>query len=683
MAGISLTMADQEYRYVSLDLWDTILRRRCHPDEVKLYTAQRLLFLLGDQLKDGTSTPMDLFYQRREIEYQIARQAVNKGLDDEYEIEEVLEACITRVADSTVTPRERKQLKDELVHSEIRQEITVCFLDKDLLQLLQNYTYNELFLISDFYMSAGKIRQILAAQNVSLPFSAIFVSCDTRLNKKSGRLFHHVLDQLKTDPRSILHIGDNAHADIEMARKAGLRTCHFTGTNHHATRLDNERFFNDRCSSGHQAGLHLEQRLKKYAISLQEDHQKNRLFQEGVDLSLIFAGFALYIQEHCCRKKHQHVYFFTREGIFLKKIFDRLQQHNPFDLPPVTSHLLPVSRLSTFFPSLREISCRELRRLWSQYHTQSMHSLFSSLGLDATDYISYFNKYGLDINKMISRPWQDKRIQLLFNDPEFKDMLIKVQQEKRELFHRFCNARAFGVDSRALIVDIGWRGTIQDNIAYLFPDVTIDGIYLGLQKFFNKQPANAHKYAYIADANKGNTHPVLVHVMPMEMLCYGPGGSTIGYREDTNGTVQPEYDTDDDQFYHQWISSFQAGVLAGTDLLCHLIRLHGLSLAELQQIGMDTAARFIYDPPPATSKAFFALQQDDTFGMDRVIVPGKIKPRLCDKALGYLFPARRAKYLTALEKSGWPQGLLRHRYGGMLYHLGRTRNRIFKHESRK
>jgi len=672
-------MAGQEYTFVSLDLWDTLLRRRCHPDEVKLYTAQRLLFLLGDRLKDKTVTAMNLFLQRREIEYQIARQTRNKGFDDEYEIEEVLDTCIARVADSTVPPGERRQLRDELVRSEIRQEVAVCFLDKDLLRLLKDYTYDELILISDFYMSVGKIKQILAAQDVSLPFSAIFISCDTRLNKKSGRLFHHVLARLKTDPQSILHIGDNPHADIEMARKAGLRTHHFMGTNYHTTRLDNERFFTGRCNPAPQADLHWKQRLQEHALSLQKDRQKNRLFQEGVELSLIFTGFALYIQEHCCRKKHQHVYFFTREGIFFKKIFDRLQQHNPYNLPPVSSHLLPVSRLSTFFPSLREISCRELMRLWSQYHTQSMRSLFSSLGLDATAYTSYFHKYGLDIDEMISRPWQDKRIQLILKNQDVTDILVKIQQKKKELLQRFCNDRAFGLDSKALIVDIGWRGTIQDNIAYLFPDVTIDGIYLGLQKFFNQQPANVHKYAYIADANKGNTHPVLVHVMPMEMLCYGPGGSTIGYREDTSGTVQPEYDTNDDQFYRQWISSFQAGVLAGMDHLCHLIRLHGLSLAELQHISADTAARFICDPPPATSKAFFALQQDDTFGMDRIIMPDKTQPRLSDKALGYLVPAKREKFLRDLQESGWPQGLLRHKYGGMLYHLRRTKNRLFKH----
>ncbi len=659
-------MVAHKCEYLSLDLWDTVLRRRCHPDEVKLYTAQRLLFLLGDHCKNKTITPLDLLHQRRNIEYQIAQQTRNKGYDDEFTIEEVLEICITRVADSRIRHREQRHLRDELVHGEICQEIAVSFLDKDLLQLLEQYSYNELILISDFYMSAAKIKRILTAKQVPLPFNTIFVSCDTKLNKKSGRLFHHVLTSLKADPQSIIHIGDNLHADIEMARHAGLRTYHFIETNHHTNRLDNERFFASRCNPGQQAGRHLERRLKKYVLSLQKSHGKNKLFREGVELSLIFAGFGLYIQEICYRKKHQHVYFFTRECIFFRKIFDRLQQHNPYDLPPVSVHLLPVSRLSTFFPSLQEISCHALMRLWSQYHTQSMQSLFSSLGLDAANYLSFFLKYGINEDELISKPWQDKRIQLLFDDPDFKDVLIGIQQKKRKQLFRYFNSQEFGLQSKALVVDIGWRGTIQDNIAYLFPQVSIDGVYLGLQKFFNSQPPHTNKFAYIADANKGDFHPMLVHVIPLEMLCYGPGGSAIGYREGANGQVLPNYEANDDQFYHQWISTIQEGILAGTDYLCRLIKIHGLSVAELQHISAEVAAKFINDPPPATSKAFFALQQDDTFGMNRVIVPRGKKPRLRDKALGYIVPARREKFLRDLQESGWPQGVLRHSYGGVL-----------------
>jgi hypothetical protein len=39
-------------------------------------------------------------------------------------------------------------------------------------------------------------------------------------------------------------------------------------------------------------------------------------------------------------------------------------------------------------------------------------------------------------------------------------------------------------------VDIGWRGTIQDNLAHVLPEKTLFGHYLGLARVLNEQPVN-------------------------------------------------------------------------------------------------------------------------------------------------------------------------------------------------
>ena len=36
------------------DVWDTLLRRRCHPDEVKLATAAHVYFRFFDRLREMT-----------------------------------------------------------------------------------------------------------------------------------------------------------------------------------------------------------------------------------------------------------------------------------------------------------------------------------------------------------------------------------------------------------------------------------------------------------------------------------------------------------------------------------------------------------------------------------------------------------------------------------------------------
>ena len=39
-------------KILSLDLWDTIVRRRCHPDEIKAMTAEYVCMRYGDCISD-------------------------------------------------------------------------------------------------------------------------------------------------------------------------------------------------------------------------------------------------------------------------------------------------------------------------------------------------------------------------------------------------------------------------------------------------------------------------------------------------------------------------------------------------------------------------------------------------------------------------------------------------------
>ncbi len=673
-------MPGQTTPVLSLDLWDTLLRRHCHPDEVKLYTAQRMLLLLGPHLRDKELAPMELLEKRREVEYHIGRQRRKRGGDDEYEIEEVLWECVTRVAAAELDKGARAGIVAELVEGEIRQEMAVSYPDPDLLRLLGTYQYQRLIIISDFYMSGDKVARILAAASLPLGVDGLFLSCDCGLNKRSGRLFRHALSALQVEPGDVLHIGDNHRADVAMATEAGLRALHFTGGREGSRRRERQEHFLERCRSPVTAAETIVRDLARRVRPVGQNSRSARLFCEGIRASVIFTGFSLYIDQICRRVGAERVFFFTREGIFFKRIFDRLQEVNPYDLKPISSRLLAVSRLATFFPSLREITCAELRRMWSQYADQSMRAMLGSLGLDLEEFDEYFSRYNIDADEVIFSPWRDDRVNLLFTDQDFISRLTLHRQERQKQLKHYLQSREFGVDDESVIVDIGWRGTIQDNIAHLLPGTGITGIYLGLQKFFNRQPANTRKYGFLADANRGDNHPVLFHVMPFEMLCYETGGSAVGYRPATDGTVRVIHEPDEegDRFHTRWISPFQEGVLAGSSRLFQVIGRRGISVREMQQLGQEWAARLLCEPPPGICRAFFCLKQDDTFGRNRVLFPGRSRFRAIDKLLGLVLPEKRRRFLQDLEESGWPQGLLRHRYGGIFYHLGRAKRRLLK-----
>lgn len=666
-------------RYVTLDLWDTILRRNCHPDEVKLFTAQRLLLLLSKQLRSPEPSVFELLSRRQEIERNIGRKLVEKGYDDEYEIEEVLYQYIVDHAAGTLLEKEIASIQSQLVVDEIEHEKRITYLDQDLIQLLQASSFEKLFVVSDFYMSAEKVKKILSSHSFPFTIEEFFISCDCGLNKRSGRIFDHVCTKIGVPQSSILHIGDNEIADVKMAAAAGLQSLYFYGNTGEAARKIHLERFESRMEGSRGEWGPMEVRTSFHREKKDGGSSEGELlYNYGRELSPIFVGFSLFIQEKCFLGGHELVHFFTREGRFFKEVFDRVQKYGLFGTPRITSKILPISRLASFFPSLKDITLEEMQRLWSQYHTQSITSCLNSLGVEVSQFSHIFNQLGLDPERQIERPWQDESFLSLFSHSGFQALITTLHREQKDKSIRFFQEQDFGRDGRACIVDIGWRGTIQDNLARLYPDIDIDGCYLGLQEFFNAQPENTRKYGYIADANKTEEHVMLIHVMPYEMLCFSTGGSCVGYSQGGNGRMTAVYQIDDeeDQIHNQRMLFFQQGVTDGADEVCRTILQRGISLAEVQIKARELASDFLLHPPKPVCNAFNHLKQDDTFGMSRTIFPGNKGFKLRDRLFSLVSEKHRISFLKDLEESGWPQCMLRTRYGGFFHYLGTWKRKV-------
>jgi len=71
------------------------------------------------------------------------------------------------------------------------------------------------------------IRELLAASGFPLPVDEVFVSCDHRLNKRSGRLFALVQKHFEVASERHHHVGDNPHSDVAAAQKLGIATTHY------------------------------------------------------------------------------------------------------------------------------------------------------------------------------------------------------------------------------------------------------------------------------------------------------------------------------------------------------------------------------------------------------------------------------------------------------------------------
>lgn len=653
---------------LSLDVWDTILRRHCHPDAIKLHTAQATIALAGERLDHRWHDAWDLFTLRREIEGEIGREAQAAGNDDEYEIEDVLRRLLQRcLHDDTLAA----ELAPRLVELEIRQELAVTYADPQLLKLVAAKAPRRLVAVSDFYMSAARLGRILAAKVPELAFERLFVSCDLGVNKRSGRLFHRVAEELGTPVEQILHIGDNPAVDVTQARAQGLTAIHFVHEDEEKLRAEKNRHFARREERRHDLD-----ELAQVTAPLEKPEDGSAataLYNLGVRHAQVFAGFAAFIQAEARRRGVESVFFMTREGVFFQQVYDALQTVAPFAAQATGSRLIEVSRIATFVGSLRTLSADELMRIWSLYSHQSMQALLRTLDLDAAPFAAVVQRHGLALDEVVSYPWQDARVLALLADPAFRDPIEAHRDDRRALLLEYLGQQGFLGSGPRMTVDIGWRGSIQDNLALLLPETPIHGLYLGLQPFLNDQPANATKRGFLVDANVDSPGRARLvrHVRPIEMMCNVLGGSVTGYRRNGQGIEALRLShRNEDEVHERFIAHFHAGILAATPAVAEWIGCHAVTPRELSDLAHDSMLRLLLQPPPKLMDAFFSLEHNESFG-----VGGFYKPRadlpLLDCLMGLVKVEPRIRVLARLTEIGWPQATLRRAYFGLPYLLAR------------
>jgi HAD superfamily hydrolase (TIGR01549 family) len=653
---------------LSLDIWDTVLRRHCHPDAIKLHTAQAMIALAGDRLDARWHDAWDLFAQRREIEAEIGRECQAAGGDDEYEIADVLQRQLERCLHDAALAAE---LAERLVELEIRQELAVTYADPQLLRLIADKKPARLIAVSDFYMTEARLRRLLAAKAPELAFERVFVSCDHRLNKRSGRLFRHITEELGVAAQAILHVGDNAAVDVERARACGLNALHFVHEDEERLRDANNRSFSRRQERRHDRD-ELEAVVRPL-LRPEDGRVATALYNLGVRQAPVFAGFAAFIQAETLRRGADSAFFMTREGVFFKAVYDALQTVPPFDRHATGSHLLEVSRIATFVGSLRGLDADELMRIWSLYSRQSVRALLRTLDLDAAPFAEVAHRHGLELDEVVTYPWQDARMRGLLADPAFRDPILRHRDERRDLLRDYLGQQGFLGDGPRMVVDIGWRGSIQDNLALLLPETPMHGLYLGLQPFLNEQPANATKRGFLVDANVDEPARARLvrHVRPIEMMCNVLGGSVTGYRRLDAGIEALRLShRNEDEVHERFITHFHAGILAATPAAAAWIGTHAMTPRELSDLAHESMRDLLFDPPHGLMAAFFSLEHNESFGVGGFYRPKADLP-LVDCLLGLVLRPPRQRVLAHLTEIGWPHATLRRAYFGLPYQFAR------------
>jgi len=301
-----------------------------------------------------------------------------------------------------------------------------------------------------------------------------------------------------------------------------------------------------------------------------------------------------------------------------------------------------------------------LMRIWHQYHEQSPSAFFTTLDLPQEALAAYFDRAGLPLNEPVMNPWSNEAFISVIRDENFLHAANHYLATNRKLALDYLGSK-FADRERIVMVDIGWRGSIQDNLAFIFEQRTFYGFYLGISRYFNDQPKNAHKFAFGPNRNRSYVNFDLLHAVDvMEMISNSSNGSVIAYQACNHYTAKPvrKKRKIEDRIFESFTCNFQKGVLEAARSVEAESLLDSYRSDGLREAALESWRRLLNQPSESMVKAYFSLKHNEEFGLGEFVTKS-LSPNLLDVVLSPFSATRRRKIIHDVRFSQWAKGYLR------------------------
>jgi FMN phosphatase YigB (HAD superfamily) len=530
-----LSMApDGRVRVVSMDVFDTILHRRCWPDTVVRGVANALRQLLAERGVERVADPL----QARHSAYaEVAAIKIAQGLDQDMTLDELCPVWVRHAAGPRLPDEDIAAVAVRLAAIEAEYEEWSCFANPPMIhacRVLKQRGFRLIY-VSDMYLGRLVVDRLLAAHGFGGLFDAGYVSGDLALLKRTGRLFDKVLELEGLKPSEIIHLGDNPHSDGVQAASRGLTALvvrdRFWQRRSRRLHYDYQRLSIDRRWHGMIAAA-FAQRPPGQLATFEE------AFGQRV-MGPVFTAFLHRVLERCRDLGIRRVFFMAREGFVLRQIFDELTPIVYKSGGAPQSVYLGVSRLTTMLASMQRYGLRELHMAMANTGHHSLHTLVAPLKMPADRLRAIARRHGIHD---IDRPLPDHflswaPLQRTIEDPELQAHTIDLGSEARRRLTEYLEDLGFFDHSRVAVVDVGWGGQIQDSLFAALahrPDrPQVFGIYLGLNGTAHTRKTTDNWMEWVVCDQAHLDWPARAafdFVQGIEAIVRAPHGTVIGYR---------------------------------------------------------------------------------------------------------------------------------------------------------
>ncbi|KVZ50151.1 hypothetical protein WL19_15060 [Burkholderia ubonensis] len=342
------------------------------------------------------------------------------------------------------------------------------------------------------------------------------------------------------------------------------------------------------------------------------------------DLSLTLYLFTRRLYDTALKDGVKELFFFAREGLLLKQMFDVMQANE--GTTSIRTHYLKVSRRSTFLLSLRSLEQERFEVLFRQYRRISIAEFLKSLALE-----EYLPTLAADLavlpslfaERSADLPHDPLYVRLL-KLPSFARVYETERLARSSAFESYVTNFCDGaLPDRLSVVDVGWKGSIQDNVFgwlhNLRGDVArVKGYYVGLVASGNAGPTNEKAGLLFSSAGERTAgyHVFNENRSLFEVLLHANHGSAQRYiRTDAGEVVVVDDEFEEGPMIETTVKPAADRVMAKFVRIAELMSRLNVSAHELLALAIQRHARMVFQPSSSEIEWMRSVSHVENFGV--------------------------------------------------------------------
>jgi predicted HAD superfamily hydrolase len=653
LGDVHRVIVDGSCAVLSLDIFDTVLWRR-------VPRATDVFGLLGAKLREAGVAPQwltDASFRQMRIAAERTARAEHGSLGNEVSLFDIWQAMPLEMFEGAGL--------EGLVAAEVEVERAVNVVDLDVATVLRTALKYEVpvILVSDTYFTEDQLRHLLDRPELgSLADVRIFRSGQHGVDKANG-LWEVVLRETGRSPQQIVHIGDNPVADSEVPAALGIRTVWYRRIDEGLTELlDREHEAMEYFGPlgplfDPQEGDFGLTSLRAKTVNAGTADGRSSLdtawrFGAAV-LGPVLTGFAEWVARRAHESGITTLWCPMREGELLSAMVNTAAAARGWE---VRARPIWLSRQATSLGTLDSLDPASVQEFIRRRYHMTVRQLLDMLRLHAGDVPSLAEHVDtlLDSPQMV-----DMVSKALTETPHLRNLLSVAVNAARDRL--LASLRAVGAleEPELALVDLGWRGTIQLQLAKVLRDAEIPVRPLGFYVATDQAITRLYQVGLRAEGYLGQAdHPhAVVRTLTrspevLEQCVSALCGSLVDFTDDGEPVLAQDEDSPTQQAER---GAVQRGITAFQRQWLRYVEVAGSGWPELT--GAAARARLanvltsaLRAPTVDEASMFGNWLHEDNFG-SRVVT--KLIPADLVPAIPYLSPADLAD--LGPRDAFWPE----------------------------